>query len=289
LLAAVAAEAQVSVSLKVEHEQYLAGESIQVRVRVENVSGQTLDLGNTDDWLTFFVESGEGRSVQKIAEVPVRGPFDVKTSEAATKQLNIAPYFSISEIGHYKITAALKVDQWGGTTWTTDPVSFMIIGGSQVVSLPFGHPRPSAPPEMMAYSLLKVHRDNELKLYFRLVEQATGAITKTYGIGGLASFSTIDARLDRLNRMHLLYQNGARGFTHCVFDTSGEWIYRQSYEISSNRPSLYSTDTGDITVLGGLRRLSREDFSKVAPQPGAEQVVPTPPDPAQATQTPATP
>jgi hypothetical protein len=50
-------DAQVSVALVLDQEQFLIDESLPVKVRIANRSGQTLKLGQEPDWLTFAIES----------------------------------------------------------------------------------------------------------------------------------------------------------------------------------------------------------------------------------------
>ena len=49
--------AQVSVELVLDQEQFLLNESLPVRARITNRSGQALQLGQEKDWLSFTIES----------------------------------------------------------------------------------------------------------------------------------------------------------------------------------------------------------------------------------------
>src|SRR5215470_15435229 len=81
------ASAQVSVEVLQDQDQFLQGEALLAKVRVTNRSGQTLRLGDTEDWVTFSVESREGSPVSKLDEAPVVGAFTLDSSKMATKQV----------------------------------------------------------------------------------------------------------------------------------------------------------------------------------------------------------
>src|SRR4249920_1355541 len=90
-----AAQGQVTVEVLQDQEQFLRGESVGAKVRITNRSGRTLHLGAAPDWLSFSVENHDGVVVPKSSEVPVVGEFTIESSERATKQVDLAPYFSL--------------------------------------------------------------------------------------------------------------------------------------------------------------------------------------------------
>ncbi|HSY43153.1 MAG TPA: hypothetical protein VK811_04535, partial [Candidatus Acidoferrum sp.] len=79
-LAAFCASAQINVEITMKQEQFLPGESVPVYVHVTNRSGETLHLGDDNDWLTFLVESDDGFMVIKKSDPDVIGPFDLGSS-----------------------------------------------------------------------------------------------------------------------------------------------------------------------------------------------------------------
>ncbi len=111
-LAAFCASAQINVEVTMKQEQFLPGESVPVYVHVTNRSGETRHLGDDNDWLTFLVESDDGFMVVKRSDPDVIGPFDLGSSEVATKHVNLAPYFSLTRNGRYKVTAILHIKNW---------------------------------------------------------------------------------------------------------------------------------------------------------------------------------
>src|SRR5215471_3893960 len=133
------AQAQVSLEVTLPQDQFLQGESLPVAVRIVNRSGQTLRLGEGQDWLTFSLEGREGEGVPKLGDVPVEGEFTLESSQVAIKHVDLAPYFTLSGPGHYGIVAAVKIRDWGRQL-ENRPKFFDIFDGSklweQVVGVP---------------------------------------------------------------------------------------------------------------------------------------------------------
>src|SRR6267154_2265432 len=63
-------------------------------------------------------------------ELPVAGSFDLDSAERATKHVEIAPYFSITQPGRYAITATVRIKQWGQTV-TSRPNNFNVMEGAR--------------------------------------------------------------------------------------------------------------------------------------------------------------
>jgi hypothetical protein len=99
MLALFNASAQVTVEVTLDQDEFLPGESLPVAVKITNQSGQPLHLGADTNWLTFSVESAEGFVVDKNAEVPVLGEFDLESSRMAIKRADLQPYFVVSKPG----------------------------------------------------------------------------------------------------------------------------------------------------------------------------------------------
>ena len=65
LLNALPSTAQVTVEIVVEQAQFLRDEPLEVKVRVTNRSGRTLQLGQDNEWIAFAIESRVNRTVKE--------------------------------------------------------------------------------------------------------------------------------------------------------------------------------------------------------------------------------
>src|SRR5467141_966181 len=97
--------AQVSVEVVLDQEQFLIDESLPVKVRIANRSGQTLKLGQEADWLTFSVGSRDGFPVSQLRDVPLSGEFTLESATLVTRRVDLMPYFDFGHTGNYTVAA----------------------------------------------------------------------------------------------------------------------------------------------------------------------------------------
>jgi hypothetical protein len=269
LLTLVSAPAQVSVEVVLDQEQFLPSESVPVAVRITNRSGQTLHFGADANWLTFSVESADSFVVIKNSEVPVTGEFDLDSSQMAIKRVDLAPYFVLSQPGHYRIVATLRIKQWN-TEVASPPKGFDVINGAKLWSQDFGLPAPAGvtnqAPEVRRYSLIEAnYLKSQLRLYVQVSDESESRVFKVSAVGRLVSFSQPEAKLDRLSNLHVLYQSGAQAFTYSVVNPNGDILQREMYDYANSRPRLTVNDNGDIAVVGGVRRVKPVEIPQVKP------------------------
>ena len=259
------AQVSVEVLLPPGQQQFLVGESLPVAVRIKNRSGQTLKMGTDPDWLTFSLESREGFIVIKKGEVPVKGEFNLKSSQVATtRRVDLAPYFALPRQGRYNVAATVRIQEWNAEV-TSEAVSFDVISGVKLWSEVFGVTDSTAgtnsPPEVRKFTLEQAnYLRSQPRLYMRLTDAQGDKVIKVTAIGPMVSFGTPEAELDKVSAMHVLYQNGARSFGYNVFSADGELVIRQSYDYSDTRPRLATDQKGNIGVVGGFRRRSGSDL-----------------------------
>jgi hypothetical protein len=260
-------QAQVSVQVSLDQEQFLQGESLPAAVRIVNRSGRTLHLGAEPDWLTFGVESREGFIVVKNGEVPVLGEFDLETSQVATKYVDLSPYFVLPKQGRYTVVATVHLKGWDERV-SSQPKQFDIIDGARLWSKDFGVPgtgSTNGPPEVRRFTLEQAnYLQSQLRLYLRLTDTSESRVFKVVPIGPMVSFGQPEAEMDNSNNLHVLYQYGARSFNYSVFDTDGNTVLRQTYDYYTSRPKLKVDKEGKILVFGGARRLTSDDLPKTS-------------------------
>jgi hypothetical protein len=251
------ATAQVDVAVSLDQNEYLPGEAVAVALHVTNHSGQTLHLGDDQDWLSFFVETDDGVVVKK-SDPPVVGAFDLGSSEMAIKHVNLGPYFELARLGHYKVMATVHLKAWNQNV-TSQPEAFDVIQGATLWSQVFGVPNPQAPnspPDVRKYTLLQAnYLSDELRLYIQVSDESAQSIVKVSAIGPMISFSQPEAQLDPASDLHVLYQNGASTFDYTVIDPDGDIISETLYDYIAKRPRLRQDENGNISVYGGIPRV----------------------------------
>jgi hypothetical protein len=262
-LSAICACAQVTVEVQLEQEQFLPGESLPASVRITNRSGQTLNLGASEDWLTLSIEDSHGLVLPQIGDIPVKGEFVLENSKRAIKHVDLAPAYVLSKPGRYEITATIKIKQWDQQV-VSPPRKFDLILGTPLWEQEFGLPQSAeatnSPPEVRKYILQEANYLSQLRLYLRVTDVAGIKVFRTVPIGLMLSFSRPETQIDKKSNLHLLYQSWAHSFTYTVFNPNGEMLQRETYDFLDSRPHL-QTDAGSISVAGGNRRVSANTSS----------------------------
>lgn len=259
--------AQVTVDLSLDQDAFLPGEAIRATVRITNRSGQTLQLGKDQDWLSFEIESKDGFVVVKSGEAPVVGEFTLETSKRAIKQVDLAPYFIFPKVGSYSVTATVLIKDWNQEI-TAKAKTFFIIQGSKLWEQQVGLPIPPGAtnqiPELRKYTL---HQANYLRTRLMLyvqVSNTAGKIYRVFPIGPMLSFGQPEPQIDKLSNLHVLYQDGPRSFNYTVIDSQGNVLVREEYDMAP-RPKLKVNAEGDLEVVGGVRRITANDVPPPKP------------------------
>ncbi|MCS7090249.1 MAG: hypothetical protein RMN51_08090 [Verrucomicrobiota bacterium] len=255
------AAAQLTVEVDLQQQQFLPGESLPVAVRITNLSGQPLRLGEEEDWLSFSVEAEDQRVVRRFGEPVLREPFRLESSQRATVRVDLAPYYDLSRQGRYRVQATVRVLAWD-REFSSLPVDFFIITGARLWEREFGLPGSDAgrPPEMRKYILQEAnYLKRNLRLYLRITDPTETQIIRVVPLGPIVSFGQPQPQLDSASNLHLLFQNGRSTFVYHVINPDGEIMVRETYEIAGSRPRLGMDATGRITVVGGQRRYAADD------------------------------
>lgn len=268
LLAFCRASAQVvDVKVVLDQDQFLPSETLPLAVRITNRSGQTLHLGADPDWLTFSVESDDHFIVTKNSEVPVLGEFDLGSSQVATKRVDLQPYFDLRRQGHYHVTATLRIKDWNAHI-SSAPVEFDVISGAELWSQDFGVPVPpgvtNRTPEIRKYTLEEAnYLHQQLRMYVMVSDHSGSRVFKVSAIGPMVSFSQPEEQLDQFSNLHVIYQSGARTFTYSVVSPDGTITRQDIYDYLDKRPRLGLNDAGEITVIGGVRRVKPDHLPDI--------------------------
>lgn len=265
----LSASAQVTVSLSLNQNQFLPSERLPVAVHITNLSGQTLHLGASSDWLNFDVEGQGNYIVVKKSNPPVQGAFKLESGDVATKRVNLEPYFDLKQPGHYQIFATVHIKDWN-TDITSKPLGFDVVSGAKLWSQVFGMPLPAGvsnrPPEIRKYTLEEAnYLSSQLRMYVQVSDESGSTIFKVREIGPMVSFSQPEAQLDRFNNLHVLYQSGASSFLYTVIDPQGNIIRQKVYDYLNTRPRLVTGPDGSISEYGGVPRVQPQSPQNLPP------------------------
>ena len=258
--ALASASAQVSVEVSLEQDQFLPGEAVLVAVRITNHSGRILHLGTDPDWLSFSLEARGVSVVPRHGDVPVTGEFFLGSSKVATKRVNLQPYFSFDASGSYAIIATVRAKDLN-RDFTSPPKKFDIIEGAKLWEQEIGVPNATnSVTEVRRYVLQQAnYLKNQLQLYLRITDSTSGRVFCVFPIGPMVSFGQPEPQVDKLNNLHVLYQDHAHSFHYSVFNPDGMVVTNQIYDYAGTRPRLQPDRDGNVVVRGGTLRTSEDE------------------------------
>jgi hypothetical protein len=254
-----AAFAQVTAEIVFDQEQFLRSESLPLRLRISNFSGQALKFGGDSDWLSFSVQGHEGLALARTGEIPLPKPFTVDSSKTVSLKVDLMPYFKLTEPGHYSVTARIKIPQLEKEL-STDAKTFDIVSGVKLWEQEVGLPG-TTPPTVRKFALQQSTFLKQQRLYVRLTDANEAKVFRVLPLGALLSFSTPETLVDNSSQLHVLFQTGSRSFLYCVVTPDGEHIIRQTWDyVGDSRPRLRSENDGRVIVHGGARRILLSDL-----------------------------
>ena len=253
--------AQIRVDLHLEQEQVLRDESLPVHVRITNLTGQPLSLGESSGWLRFDILDAEGAPVLPTGPLETMGEFTLQPSEVGVKRVDLTPGFKLPRPGTYRIYATVTSNQWAPTK--TKPAKGQAINVLKLGEREFGVVSPAGLSEVRKLTLLQAPYQKRLRLYAR-ISDASGHRTYTvYPLGTAVSFGKPELVIDHLSQAHILFQAEARRFDYCVLSPSGALVSRRVFSSLESRPWLIPTPEGEVTIHGG-RELESPDSSVAA-------------------------
>ncbi len=273
-LRAPVGKSPVELQITLARTLLLPGEPIEVEVALRNSSGRTLVFSPNDDWLDMDVFSitttvGDGTRVVQYGPVPVGEAFKVESAKAVRTRVEIAKTFAVMRPGRYKLTAS--AGYLGATTRAVaEPLIFHITSGAKLWEQEFGMRavEGEAPPEPRKYLLQRLTSEKDLRLYATVTDVTEGTIFRQVPLGRAAGNDNPQAKLDRLNYLHVLHHTGPRLFTHTVVNPQGDLLRRETYESPGGlRPGLRLEEDGRVSVSSAVRVPRTNDFPAFQPAP----------------------
>ncbi|MBI1842130.1 MAG: hypothetical protein HYR88_14935, partial [Verrucomicrobia bacterium] len=244
--------AQVQVDIQLDQHRFLRDERLPVNVRVTNRSGRPLKIGQTPDWLSFSVETKEGKVVSAIRDIEAGGQFQLDPADSVSKAIDITEGFDLSQPGTYRVSAAAKFGEIEFVGMSAS-VLFEIVRGTQLWEEVCGAPETNGAPRWVRYSLLHANHTRPLQLYARIADEADAGWARVFSIGNTVSFATPEKIIDPVSRLHVLFQSSPRGFDYVRITPRGALEEKRVYEIlGSSRPRLKMNEEGQVVVVGGV-------------------------------------
>ena len=251
---------QIELRLSLDREFFLAGEDLEVAVKVANFSGAPLKLGERPDWLKFSLERSDSGVVNKRSEVDESGSFTLEHATVGTLRFNLTPHFAVDRPGSYRVTAQATLPN-SGEVFTSDAKTFEIVRGVQLnPDRVIGVALPDGTTVKRKFILQQVNFMRKVQLYLRITDGEETANIKVTNLGNLVSFDPPKWVVDRQNRFHVLHRVDAANSSYHLFLPDGTLDRRELYRFTASTPELRVNEAGEGAVVGGIRRPSPGDI-----------------------------
>ena len=270
-VAVPAVEAQVQVELRLANETVLLYESIPVEIRLRNVSGRTLTLGENPDakagWLSFFITDENGRVVDSVATLPAGDPVVLHPGESARRELDLLHLYELRSVGTYRIRATVTV---AGTRSQSSSTRLIILAGNEVARQTVGVKGAAGAMEERTYTLVVYRGPAGYRIFVRVADEQAGMVYAMLPLGDYVPLGEPMLATDALGRLHVLIRGGSRGFQYRAIDPAGKIVDQAIYSDLQSSPRLVEDPAGMVRVRGG---------EKIFPRPPEAPAAPAPPPP----------
>jgi hypothetical protein len=250
LVGAGCAQAQLSTSLRVSKNQYLAGEPVMAVVTITNHAGKELVFHSDGrfQWLDFIVKNSRGEPVSS-KNGPMFGPMKIAAGQSLAKEVDLAQSFQLTEPGSFSVSALIRQpgDNTSGTS--TNRVFFNQNQGrlywSQKVGIPGNRTR--------EFRILNFSGDSKSQIYAQIVDGTTGQFVRTFLLGDVLMLRKPLATVDRQQRMHVMFLGSPTMWVHCEVDTDGKLTHREIHQRGQmGDPQLLTYGDGSVRVANSI-------------------------------------
>lgn len=246
--------AQYQVGLELNKKSYVAQEPMTATITVTNRSGADVVLGgpNGRKWMTFMMRDSQDRALSPL-DLTTEEPLVLSAGSTMKKKIRVSDTHSVQDQGTYTITASVYHPA-SGEYYQSNKVRFLITDIK-----PFGQPMVFGVPESYPEAgrvrryILMVNREMESStMYFRLVDDVTGAKLATYPLGGVTLAREPQVTMDRNNLFHVMFMTNREVYTYAVIQPDGKPKSIQYLkDTPPNHPMLFLTSNNEVVLKGG--------------------------------------
>ena len=265
---AVTASAQLAVQVRVPHSSLLVYEAIPITVSLQNFSGRPIQLTDTGEshWLKLLVTDESNSIVPATGVLGASEPVTIGPGKAVSQTIDLLPLFALRSRGTYRVQAIVTGP--AGTAVSV-AVPFELIHGREIWTQTTG--LPAGQDDYRTYSLVTRHAGNDELLFVSVREEPARTMYSLVPLGVTLPTSPPQVKLDKLSRVHVLFQNGPRSYGYIQIDPQAQASERAAYSDFLSHPGLVDKE-GVVTVLGG-----EQTYPKSERLLTAEELNPPPP------------
>lgn len=249
---ASAAHAQLSTTLRLSKNQYLAGEPVIATVNITNHAGQDITFVSDGrmPWLTFVLKDSHREEVTPKGRANF-GKMTIKAGASMARQVDLSKIFYLSEPGNFSAIALVRMPGNMGGSSTTNRILF-----SQSPGAPYWKQKvgiAGQPGNTREFRIINFSGDQKTEIYAQVIDGRTGLNVSTMNLGEVLTLRKPLVTVDRSQRMHVMYLASPTMWVHCVIDTDGKLVARQLHKRGpQGDPELLTFADGTVRVSNSI-------------------------------------
>jgi len=252
MIFAAVAQAQLVTSLRLNKNQYVAGESVIATISITNHSGQELLFygdGRTE-WLALNVKNNRGNLANPRVKKSF-GSMKIGAGQSMSREIDLAQHFLLTEQGNYSVSALIRMPGGGVESSATNRVLFNLNPGRLYWSQKVGIV--GKPGQTREFRVLQFSGDQNTQIYVQIIENRTGIPIRTYPLGNMLSIRKPAVTVDGNQRMHVFFLATPAMWVHCMIDTDGNIVNRDIHQRGpQGDPKLMTFGDGSVRVMNSI-------------------------------------
>jgi hypothetical protein len=247
-----AAHAQLVTALRLNQNQYVAGESVIATISITNHSGREL-LFHSDghtEWLALNVKNHRGNPVNPRARKTF-GSLKIGPGQSMSRSIDLSQHFLLTEQGNYSVSALVRMPDGSVTSSATNRVLFNLNPGRLYWSQKVGIRGQAG--QTREYRILQFSGSQHTKIYAQIIDTRTGIPISTFPLGDMLSIRKPSVTVDGNQRMHVFYLATPTMWVHQVINTDGTIVARNIHQRGAQGdPKLMTFGDGSVRVMNSI-------------------------------------
>jgi hypothetical protein len=275
LLLAVAAEAQVTVTLNIKRRLFIAHEPVIATVSIANLTGRDIMLADTEEgkqWFAFEIIGPEGRQIPPRTANYELQPLPIKAGETVKRSVNLHELYQLGDLGTFRATASIylaSAKKW----FSSRPDPFDVTEGRLVWRQTVGVPdRAENAAVNRTFSVLTLEHEKGKMLYVRIIGDEDGVTYGCYNLGRVLDGTQPDVKFDSGNNLAILQATARKEYLLTRVGANGNFVGQKVYTSIKGTPFLRKLADGALQIVGAARQdpvaqVSLEDAPKLSDRP----------------------
>jgi hypothetical protein len=258
LLAAVSAQAQLTVDLQLKRRLYMINEPVLATVTLGNQTGRDLVLADTQEggpWFSFQIVATDGRIVPPRRADYELEPLSLHAGETVKRTVNLNELYAMGDYGSYRVKASIYVAP-AGKYFGSKQLPMELSDGRKIWTQVVGVPGENeAATSNRKFALLTLESEGAKMLYVRIQGADDDTIYGCYNLGKMVDGVPPDAKFDSGNNLAVLQLIGPRTYLLSRIGVNGNFLGQGTYITPKSQPYLRKTASGALQIVGATREV----------------------------------